>query len=99
MSEGRRPRLGALLSVTLVHDGGMHTLADVGGELVELMIAIDVDGLGGGIEDHFTVFALSDVMFYLGQEFGGNGTIEEVGKLRKKISARHEDWPSFFCRK
>ena len=39
------------------HDGGVEALAEAGGQVVDLVGAIDFDGLAGGVEGDFAVVA------------------------------------------
>jgi hypothetical protein len=57
----------------------MQALAEFRGELVDLMFAIDRDGLASGVEDDLAVVALADVRLDLSQEFGIDLTVEVVG--------------------
>ena len=42
------------------------------------------------------MLALRDVVLDLGDELGGYGAVEEVGKFGEKVCAGHAGWPSFF---
>jgi hypothetical protein len=84
---------------TLGHNGGMQTLTEICRKLVDLVFAIDSDGLAGGIEDDFAVMALADVSLDLGEEAWVNFAIEVVGKLGQEIGAGHGLGPPFFCLK
>ena len=83
----------------LGHDGGMQALAKIGGELVDLVFAVDGDGLAGGIEDNFAVVALADVRLDLSEELGVDLAVEVIGELGEKIGAGHGLVPGFFCLK
>ena len=41
-----------------IHDGGVEPVAEAGGKLVDLVGAVDLDGLSRGVEDDFAVAAL-----------------------------------------
>jgi hypothetical protein len=84
---------------TLLHDGGVEALAELGGKLVDLMLAVDGDGLAGGVEDDLAVVALADVGLDLGEELRVDFAIEVVGELGEKISAGHGFGLPFFCLK
>jgi len=73
------------------HDGGFEASLEFGGEVVELGAAVDVDGLGGGVEDDFAVLALGDVLIDFGEQFGGDDAVEEVGKFGEEVGAGHRD--------
>jgi hypothetical protein len=77
----------------------MEPLAEFGGKLVDLVLAIDGDGLTGGVEDNFAVVALADVGLDFGEERGVNFAVEIVGELGEEIGAGHGLSPPFFCLK
>ena len=58
---------GSAAGCAFFHDGGVEALAEFGGELVDLVFAIDGDGLTGGVEDDLAVVALADVCLHFGQ--------------------------------
>jgi hypothetical protein len=64
---------------TLRHDGSVQALAQFCRELVNLVFAIDGDGLASGIEDDLAMMALADVGLDLGKELGVNFAVEVVG--------------------
>ncbi len=94
---GKRNRLAG--GAALGHDGVVQAVAEVGGELVDLVLAVDGDGLAGGVEDDLAVMALADVRLDFRHQFGVDATVEVISKLGEKISAGHDARPSFFCRK
>jgi hypothetical protein len=63
------------------------------------VFAIDRDRLASGVENHFAVVALTNVILHLGEEFRLDLSVEIIGELRKKISAGHGVAPPFFCLK
>jgi hypothetical protein len=72
--------VGGLLGLAASrHDGGAKAAGELFGELVGLLVAVDVDGLAGGVYDHFTVVAASEVLFNFRQESRFDLIIEEVG--------------------
>jgi len=95
-SAGGGPALG--------HNGGVQALAEFGGELVDLVLAVDGDGLAGGVEDDLAVVALADVGLDFGEEFGFYLAVEVVGELSEEVGAGHGVGPplgsgSPFCLK
>jgi hypothetical protein len=68
--------LGLLASL---HDGGAEAAGEVFGKLVGLLAAVDVDGLTGGVNDHFAVVAGTEVLFDFRKEIGFDLAIEKVG--------------------
>jgi hypothetical protein len=83
----------------LLHDGGVQTLTKIVGKFVDLMFAVDGDGLAGSVEDDFAVVALANVSLNVGEELGVDLAVEVIGKLREKIGAGHGLVPGFFCLK
>ena len=77
----------------------MKALAQLGGKLIELVFAIDGDGLARGVEDDLAVVALADVGLDFGEEFGIDLTVKVIGKLAEEICAGHGLAPPFFCLK
>jgi hypothetical protein len=82
-----------------LHDGGVEALAEFGGKLVDLMLAVDGDGLTGGVEDDFAVVALADMSLDLREEVGVDFAVEVVGELGEEIGAGHGFGLPFFCLK
>jgi hypothetical protein len=66
---------------TLLHDGGVQTLAEILGKLVDLVFAIDGNSLAGGVEDDLAVVALADVSLDLSEELGVDLAVEVIGEL------------------
>jgi hypothetical protein len=77
----------------------VEAFAEFGGELVDFVLAIDGDGLAGGVEDDFAVVALADVGLDFGEEGGVDLAVEVVGKLGEEIGAGHGFGLPFFCLK
>ena len=73
------------------HDGGFEAGLEIGGEVVDLGVAVDVDGFGGGVEDDFAVLALGDVLFYFDHEVRRDVAVEEIGEFGEEVSAGHRD--------
>ena len=94
-----RRKLSSAGICAFLHDGGVQALAEFRGELVDFVLAIDGDGLAGGVEDDLAVVALADVGLDLGKECGVDFTVEVVGELGEEIGAGHGLGPPFFCLK
>jgi hypothetical protein len=98
MSEGAKQERSAP-ALALRHDGGVQAFPEFVREIVDLVLAIDGDGLAGSIEDDFAVMALANMGLYFKQEFGVDLTVEVVSKLGEEIGAGHGLAPPFFCLK
>jgi hypothetical protein len=61
------------------HDGGVEAFAELGGELVEFVVAVDGDGLARGVEDYLAVVAGGGVGAYFFEELGADLAVEVVG--------------------
>jgi hypothetical protein len=55
----RKRALAAALAAS--HDGGVEALAQTVGKIINLMRAVDFDGLARGIEGHLAVLAAAQV--------------------------------------
>jgi len=73
--------LAARSAAALGHNGGVEAFLQVVGHLEDLVVAVDGDGFGGGVEDDFAVFAGGGVGAYLFEEFRADLPVEVVGKL------------------
>jgi hypothetical protein len=87
------------MALALVHDGGVQPLAQFGGKLNDLVLAVDGDGLARGVEDDLAVVTLIDVSLNFGKQIGFNLSVEKVGELAKKVGAGHGFLPPLFCLK
>jgi hypothetical protein len=76
--EGRRYG-GLFAGVAFGHDGGVEAFAELGGEFVEFVVAVDGDGLAGGVEDYLAVVAGGGVGAHFFEEFGADLAVEVVG--------------------
>jgi hypothetical protein len=71
------------------HDGGVETLAEAGGEVVNLMGAVDFDGLPRGVENDLAVPAAAQVGLQFGTRLGSNRVIDQVVEKGEKLFAGH----------
>ena len=60
------------------HDGGVKAFAEVGGEFVDFVGAVNFYRFTGGVEDDFAVAALIHVLFDFGAQRRGNGVVDEI---------------------
>ena len=85
------------------HDGGMEAFAEAGGHLVDLVGAVDLDGLAGGAEGDFAVLAAAQVLLQVGTHLGGYRIVDQIVEQSQKLSAGHFSTPTslepFFERK
>lgn len=77
------------------HDGGVEAFAESGGQIVDLMGAVYLDGFAGGVEGHFAVFAAAQVGFEFGARFGGHGAVDQVVEQGQKLGTGHFATPFF----
>jgi hypothetical protein len=70
---------GSAEGIAAVHDGAAKTVGEGFGKLIGVGAAVDIDGLSRGVDDDFAVMTGAEVFFHLGQEFGLDLSIEEVG--------------------
>ena len=61
------------------HDGFSHAGGEFFGEVVGLVVAVDVDGFSGGVYDDLAVMAGTEMLFHFGEEIGVDLTVEVVG--------------------
>jgi hypothetical protein len=73
----------------LCHNGGVEALAELGGDLVDLVIFVDRDGLAGGVEHDLAVAAGGGVGADLFEELGADVAVKIVSELREEIGAGH----------
>jgi hypothetical protein len=62
-----------------LHYGLAHAVGEFLGEFVGLVVAIDVDGFAGRVDDDFAVMAGAEMLLYLGHEIGFDLAIKVVG--------------------
>jgi hypothetical protein len=60
----------------------MQALAYFGGQFVNFVAAVNLDGFARGVEDDFAMPALFQVDFDLGARLGGNGLVDDVVENR-----------------
>jgi hypothetical protein len=73
----------------LCHDGSVEALAELGGDLVDLMVFVDRDGLAGGVEYDLAVAAGGGVGADLFEELRADVAVKIISKLREEIGAGH----------
>jgi hypothetical protein len=77
--EGELQSWGLFFCEALRHDGGVETLAQLLGNLVDLIVLVDFDGLVGGVEDDAAVLAAGGVGADLFEQAGAELFVEVVG--------------------
>ena len=80
------------------HDGGVEAFAEAGGHVVDLVGAVDFDGLAGGRESDFAVLAALEVLLQVGAEGGRHRVVNEIVEKGEELCAGHFS-PTFFFRK
>src|ERR1035437_3656790 len=75
------------------HDGGVEAFAEAGGEGVNLVGAIDFDGLARGVEDHLAVAAAAQVRLQFRARLGGYRVVDQVVEKSEKFFAGHFSIP------
>jgi hypothetical protein len=61
------------------HDGGAETGAEIIGEIIDFVAAVDFDGFTGGVDDDFTMVALAEVLGYFGHQIGFDVAVKKIG--------------------
>jgi hypothetical protein len=84
--------LGAL---ALREDGALQFGAEVVRKLVDLILAIDLDGLLGGIADDIAVVAPVKVVLQFGLQLRVEGAVEIIVQLLEEFLALHCFWSPF----
>jgi len=72
-----RPRF--LVRCALAHDRGLKASAEIVGQLVKLLVAIDLDGLASRVADHVAVVTPSQMILELGFGFRVDDAVEVIG--------------------
>jgi hypothetical protein len=76
----------------------VEAFAEVGGKVVDLVGAIDFDGLSSGVEGDLAVIAAVEVLLQFGAGLGGDRVVDEIVEKSEKLRAGHFLAP-FFLRK
>lgn len=63
----------------LVHNGRLEASTKIVGQLIELLVAIDLDGLAGRVADHVAVVAPGEMFIELGFGLRIDYAVEVVG--------------------
>ncbi len=71
------------------HHRGVDALPHFEREVVDLVVPVDIDGLGRRIQDHLTVFTLADMSLDLCHQVGWYVAVEEVGEFGEEVCAGH----------
>jgi hypothetical protein len=71
------------------HDGCVQALAKLGGDLVDLVVFVDRDGLAGGVEYDLAVAAGGGMSTDLFEEFRADLAVKIISELREEIGAGH----------
>ncbi len=71
------------------HDGGVEALAETNRQIVELVRAVDLDGLARGAEGDFAVIAAFEVVLQLNARLGGYRVVDQIIKEGEELSAGH----------
>src|SRR5437870_8858257 len=82
-----------LCGFTLGNNGLVKLLTKGFREFVDSVVAIDLDGFLGGVQDHMAVAAPMQVFVEFGAYSRGHGAIQIIGQLIQKVFAVH-GWPS-----
>src|SRR5215471_11734641 len=81
--------LARLSSPALAHDGLMEAGTEGLWKLVDLVVAVDLNGLLGGGHDHVAFVAPMEMFVQLGLCALTDGAIQVIGQLFQKLSALH----------
>jgi hypothetical protein len=71
----------------------VEAVAKACGQFVDLVRAINLDGLSGGIEDDLTMSAAAQVSFELGARLSGHRTVDQIVKEGEKLFTGHFSLP------
>jgi len=78
-----------LFLLALRHNRRAESSAEVFRELVQLRVAVDLDGLLGGIANYIAVMAPGEVIFELGLGPVVHDAVEVIGQLVQEFRAFH----------
>jgi hypothetical protein len=70
---------------TFCQDGGLEALPQSCGQLIDFVVAINLDGLLGGAHRDHAVVASLEVGLQVGNEARGDLMVEKVAELRQKL--------------
>ena len=71
------------------HDGLVEFVSEGLGKFVNLVVAVDLDSLLGGIHDHVAVMAPLKMLFQFYPDCSVRSAVQIVGQLFKEIIAFH----------
>src|SRR6266568_1128290 len=77
------------------HYGGVQAFTEAGGHVVNLVGAIDLDGLAGGVEGDLAVIATLQVFLEVRSHLGGYRVVDQIVEQGEELSARHFSTPFF----
>ncbi len=80
---------GSLAFFTAGHDGSVEAFLDAGGKRINLVRAVDLDGLAGGVENDLAVRAVAEVGLKFGARPGGHRVIDQIIEKGEKLFAGH----------
>jgi len=73
----------------LGHDGGVETLAELVGDLVDLLALVNLDGLLGRVQDNAAVLASGGVGADFVEETWTEFLVKVIGEMDQKVGAVH----------
>ena len=82
------PCLAALFAAG--HDGGVKPVAEVLRHLVNLVAAVNLNGLAGGVEDDLAMAAFLEVLFDFRAGLRSNRVVNQIVEDGKKLGAGHD---------
>jgi len=71
------------------HDGRVQSVPKIVRQVIEFVRAVDFNRLARGVEDHFAMSALVQVLFQLGSRFSGDRVVDQVVEKGDELSAGH----------
>ncbi len=72
-----------------MHDAADGVFADFGGELIDLVVAVDLDGLARGVDQDFAVIALGQMRANLFEQLCIDFVVEVIGHACEEIGTGH----------
>src|SRR5947209_14165173 len=78
---------------TFAQDGFVELGSEGFREFVDLIVAVNLDGLLGGVQHYVAFTAPMQMLFQLFADSHADGAIQVIGQLFQKLSALH-GWPS-----